>query len=82
MQRASNKAMEKFRIDIAKIEEWQTIADISSLGKLFQQAKSAIVNGNPVLLVRNDRFGKQEPFDEFSTLEDLDRFRQSIFKYL
>jgi hypothetical protein len=74
--------MQEFIIDVTQVEEWQTIADLDSLERLFQRAKSTIVNGERVLLVRSDRSGKKAQFDEFTTLEELERYRQTVFRYL
>jgi hypothetical protein len=69
--------MQEYIIDVAQVEEWQTIRDIDSLERTFQRAKSTIVNGERVLLVRSDREGRKNTFDEFSTLEDLERYTAS-----
>ncbi|RYZ19404.1 MAG: hypothetical protein EOO16_20015 [Chitinophagaceae bacterium] len=74
--------MQEYIIDVAQVEEWQTIKDIDALERIFQRAKSTIVNGERVVLVRTDREGKKNAFDEFSTLEDLERYRTTVFRYL
>ncbi|GAA4323549.1 hypothetical protein [Flaviaesturariibacter amylovorans] len=74
--------MQEYTIDVTQVEEWQTIRDIDSLETMFQRAKSTIVNGERVLLVRSDRQGNQAQFDELTTLEDLERYRASVFRYL
>ena len=58
------------------------ISNTDELDRMFQKAKSAIVNGEKVILVRADTQGNQQAFDEFSTLDDLDEFRNRVFKYL
>jgi hypothetical protein len=74
--------MQEFIIDVTRIEEWQTISDLQSLEAVFQKAKSTIVNGESVILVRSDKLGKQAAFDTITTLDDLERYRLSVFKYL
>jgi hypothetical protein len=74
--------MQEYIIDVSEIEEWQTIRDLDSLERVFQRAKSTIVNGEQVLLARHDRGGKKTPFDTLSTLDDLERYRKSVFRYL
>jgi hypothetical protein len=74
--------MQEYIIDVSEIEEWQTIRDLDSLERVFQKAKSTIVNGEQVLLARRDRGGKKTPFDTLSTLDDLERYRKSVFRYL
>jgi hypothetical protein len=49
---------------------------------IFTRAKSTIVNGEKVILVRRFADGRQEKFDEFSTLDELKQYKKSVFKYL
>ena len=74
--------MQEYIIDVTQIEEWQTIRDLDALERVFQRARSTIVNGERVVLVRSDRSGRRQPFDEMSTLDDLDRYKTSVFRYL
>jgi hypothetical protein len=74
--------MSDYVIDVARIEELQTLNDRHELEKIFLKAQSTIVNGEKVILVRKDKSGSSQKFDEFSMLEDLDRYRKTVFKYL
>lgn len=74
--------MREFVIDVSRIEELQTLKDKDELEKIFFKARSTIVNGEAVMLVRKDKQGISEKFDELSTLEDLDRYKKTVFKYL
>lgn len=74
--------MREYVIDVSKIEELQTLNDKHELEKIFSKAQSTIVNGEAVMLVRKDRKGSSQKFDELSTLEDLKRYKKSVFKYL
>ena len=74
--------MTEYLIDVTKIEELQTLNDKNELEKIFDKAKSTIVNGERVLMIRKDRTGASQKFDEFSTLDDLDMYRKRVFKYL
>jgi hypothetical protein len=74
--------MLEYVIDVSKIEELQTLSDKGELEKIFSRARSTIVNGEVVVLTRQDRRGNSQKFDELTTLEDLDRYRKSVFKYL
>ena len=74
--------MTEYVIDVAKIEELQTLNDKDELEKIFSKAQSTIVNGESVILVRKDKRGSSQKFDEFSTLEDLHRYKRTVFKYL
>ena len=74
--------MREFVIDVSRIEELQTLNDKDELEKIFVKAQSAIVNGEVVMLVRKDKQGIPQKFDELSTLEELDRYKKTVFKYL
>lgn len=74
--------MREYVIDVSKIEELQNLNDKNELEKIFLKARSTIVNGEVVMLVRKDKQGVSQKFDELSTLEDLDRYKQTVFKYL
>lgn len=73
--------MEPYIIDVSKLEELQMISDHDELERIFYRAKTTIVNGEKVMLVRKtDTAGI--PFSEFSTLEELEEYRSGVFKYL
>jgi hypothetical protein len=69
-------------IDVARIEELQILNDRDELERIFSKAQSTIVNGEKVILIRKDKKGSSQKFDEFSVLEDLNHYRKSVFKYL
>jgi hypothetical protein len=73
--------MNEFVINVARIEELQTVKDVDELERIFSRAKSTIVNGEKTILVRKDKTGVQK-FDEFSTLEELEAYKKTVFKYL
>ena len=74
--------MKEYVINVAKIEELQTLNDKHELEKIFDKAKSTIVNGERVLMIRKDRTGASQKFDEFNTLEDLELYKKRVLKYL
>lgn len=74
--------MRAYEINVATIEELQTLNDKDELEKIFSKAQSTIVNGENVILVRKERNGPAHKFDQLSTLEDLERYKISVFKYL
>ena len=74
--------MREFVIEVSKIEELQTLNDKDALETIFFRAKSTIVNGEKVLLVRKNKNGKSEKFDELSTEDELEQYRQRVFRYL
>jgi hypothetical protein len=74
--------MEDYTIDVTQIEELQTISDTDELEIILGRAKTAVVNGAKVLLVRKEVSGEVNRFDEIDTLEDLETYRETVFKYL
>ena len=74
--------MREYVIDVSKIEELQTLNDKDELENIFSKAKSTIVNGEDVLLIRKNKTGTQEKFDELTTLDDLEQYRKRVFRYL
>ena len=74
--------MEDYTINVTRIEELQTIRNTDELDNLFTRAKSAVINGAKVMLVRKEASGKTNKFDEIDTLEDLEEYRKKVFRYL
>jgi hypothetical protein len=74
--------MQDYIINVGAVEEWQTLGDTHALEQVFQRAKSTLVNGAEVHLLRKDRSGSGEPFETFTTLEDLEAYRLRVFRYL
>ena len=74
--------MQNYIINVVQIEELQTTNDVDELSRIFGKAKSTIVNGEQVLLVRKFPDGHSEKFDQLTTLEDLEMYQKRIFKYL
>ena len=72
----------EYIIDVGEIEDFQTTKNRLELYKIFTKAKTSIVNGEKVVLVRNNRDGIADRFDQFTNLDDLDHFRRTVFKYL
>ena len=74
--------MKEYMNNVARIEELQTVGDKDQLENIFAKAKSTIVNGEKVVLVRQKGSAPAEKFDELSTLPDLQQFKKQVFKYL
>jgi len=74
--------MQEYKIDVTRVEELQTIKDTASLDRIFKDAKETLVNGEPVWLMRVQPGGHREKFDELTTLEDLNHYKKSVYKYL
>ena len=74
--------MKEYVINVSRIEELQTLHDLHELDLIFSRARSTIVNGEKVVMVRTTGSAPPQKFDELSTLEDLELLRARVFKYL
>ncbi|HEY4209466.1 MAG TPA: hypothetical protein VGM31_21725 [Puia sp.] len=74
--------MEYLVITVNNIEEWQSLNDTNSLGKVFRKAQSVLVGGGKIVLERVMASGAHDKFEEFTNLEDLDAYKKNVFKYL
>ncbi len=74
--------MPEFLINVAQIEELQMINDKDELEKIFNRAKSMVIQGGTMVLARKLKDGKMERFDEITTEADLAAYKKGVFKYL
>jgi len=74
--------MEDLVITVNNIEEWQTLNDTNNLGRVFRRAQSVLVSGGKVVLERVQPSGEHYKFDEFTSLEDLEAYKQNVYKYI
>jgi hypothetical protein len=74
--------MDELIIQVNRIEDLQDTGNTKALEKIFEKAKSTIVNGEKVLLARKEKDGRLEMFESFTTLEDLEVYRLRVFRYL
>jgi hypothetical protein len=74
--------MRDYEINVTHIEELQTIKDLGSLDRIFEQAYKTVVGGASVILVRKNGKGKAEKFDELTTEGDLGEYKSKVYKYL
>lgn len=74
--------MEDYTIVVNRIEELQTIRDVQELELIFEKAKRTIIGGQEVILVRENRDGRQDRFQTFSNEKDFEEYRQQVFRYL
>ncbi|HZF66092.1 MAG TPA: hypothetical protein VEZ55_16490 [Chitinophagaceae bacterium] len=73
--------MQEYIIDVAKVEELQTLRNIAELDSIFSKAHASIVGGSSVVLVRTTQ-GQSEKFNELSSEEDLKSYKENVYKYL
>lgn len=74
--------MEDFVIVVNLIEELQLIQDRQKLEQIFEKAKRVIIGGQNVILMREDRNGRQEKFETFSNEYDFEEYRKQVFRFL
>lgn len=74
--------MPELVIDVNDIEQLQMISNTNELDRLFTQAKSTVVQGGTVVLVRGKKNSEPEKFDELTTEDDLEKYRETVYKYL
>jgi hypothetical protein len=74
--------MEEFIISVGKIEELQMLNDKSALDAIFFKAKTTIVNGEKVALIRETRSGEKYRFEEISNLSDLEDYKNNVYKHV
>jgi hypothetical protein len=79
---AANFCMSEYIIYVGKIEELQMLNDRNALDAIFRKAKSAVVGGEVVALVRQSSNGQSYRFEEISTLEDLNEYKNKVYKYV
>ena len=74
--------MSEYTINVSEVEELQTISNVAELHKMFARAQSTVVQGGTVILVRRTPDGSVYKFDELSTEDDLENYKQTVLKYL
>jgi len=74
--------MEDFVIVVNRIEELQSIGDRQELERIFEKARRTIIGGMSVILVRENRDGKQEKFETYSNEQDFEEYRKKVFRYI
>jgi hypothetical protein len=56
--------------------------DKAALDAIFYKAKTTIVNGEKVALIRETRSGDKYRFEEISNLTDLEDYKKNVYKYV
>lgn len=74
--------MQPYIINVNVVEELQMIKNTQELDSIFRKAKSTIVNGEKVLLVRSYPDGRSERFDVMTSEDELATYKKSVYKYL
>jgi len=74
--------MQEYEINVAKVEELQMVNNVVELEQIFVRAKSVVIQGETVVLIRQNADGSTYKFDEITTEADLENYKQTVFKYL
>jgi hypothetical protein len=74
--------MAEYVISVGQIEEYQMLNDKQALDAIFRKAQSAVVGGEVVALVRQTASGDTYRFDEITTLDDLNAYKKTVYKYI
>ena len=69
-------------INVREIEELQMIRDSYSLELIFEKARSIVVQGGIVSLVRKQTQGPSEPFEKLDTEDALASYKNAVLKYV
>ncbi len=74
--------MQEYIIQLHEVEKLQMIKDVDELNRIFARAKSTIVQGERVVMLRTDASGNTNQVDEFTTEVELQQYRETVLKYL
>lgn len=74
--------MQEYVIHLNEVETLQMIKDNDELDRIFNRAKSTIVQGEKVVLIRTNPDGNSNRVDELTTEQDLVKYKESVMKYL
>lgn len=74
--------MQSYIINLNKVEELQMIKDSNELERIFNRAKSTIVQGEKVVIIRTNPGGASNQVDELSTEPELEQYKETVMKYL
>lgn len=71
-----------YQISLNEIEELQMLHDTDQLSKIFAKAKSTIVQGSDVQIVRHSPTGELLIIESIDSETELMLYQKSVFKYL
>lgn len=74
--------MKDFFINVTEIEELQMTHSTHELDKIFSRARSVVIGGGTIALMRKPANGKAYRFDEISTEQALEDYKKQVYKYL
>ena len=74
--------MQSYIINLNQVEELQMIKDSDELERIFNKAKSTIVQGEKVVIMRTDPGGAANKVDELTTEPELEKYKDEVMKYM
>jgi hypothetical protein len=74
--------MADYEINVGEVEDYQMTRNMIQLEQIFTRAKSTVVQGGTVILLRKYADGRSEKFDELTSEGDLEAYREKVYKYL
>ena len=74
--------MQSYIINLNQVEELQMIKDSDALERIFNKAKSTIVQGEKIVIMRTDPGGAANKVDELSTEPELEKYKEEVMKYM
>lgn len=75
-------AVDEYEINVARIEELQMEQNRHDLDFIFTKARSTVVSGGAVILMRQKTNGPAERFDSITTEEDLATYKAAVYRFI
>ena len=72
----------EFRISVNQVEELQMIGNVDEIERILDRARSIVVQGGEVILVRQNPDGRKMEYDRIHNEHDLSNYRKTVLKYL
>ena len=74
--------MQEYTINVGQVEQLQMIKDTDTLDQMFTRAKSTVVQGGSVILLRQNPDGSSYKFDELTNADDLEKYKETVYRFL
>jgi hypothetical protein len=74
--------MDELEINVNQVEEFQMINNAVELELIFKRAKSTVIQGGTVVLLRANSDGSSYKVDEITSENELKTYKEKVFKYL
>lgn len=74
--------MNEFTINVTELEGLQMTNGVDDLERIFNKAYKTIIQGGPVVLIRQNPDGTNYKFDEIMIDSEWKAYKEKVFKYL